>query len=77
MKTRIKNLREDHDYTQVQISEFLKVSQVAYSYYEIEKRNIPLDILIKLADFYNTSVDYILCRTDNPVPYSPSKIKNY
>ena len=75
MKTRIKNLREDHDYTQVQISNFLKVSQVAYSYYEIGKRNIPIDLLIKLANFYNTSIDYILYRTDNPAPYSPSKTK--
>lgn len=76
MKTRIKNLREDHDYTQVQVSEFLKVSQVAYSYYEIEKRNIPVDILIKLANFYNTSTDYILYRTDNPLPYPPGTTKD-
>ena len=70
METRIKNLREDHDLTQKQLSNFLNISQVAYSYYEINKRSIPLELLSKLADFYNTSVDYLLYRTDNPIPYS-------
>ena len=70
METRIKNLREDNDYTQKQISKFLNISQVAYSYYELNKRSIPLELLSKLADFYNTSVDYLLYRTDNPIPYS-------
>ena len=67
---RIKDLREDHDLTQRQLSNFLNISQVAYSYYEINKRNIPLELLSKLADFYDTSVDYLLYRTDNPIPYS-------
>ncbi len=69
METRIKSLREDNDFTQKQLSEFLNVSQVAYSYYELNKRNIPLELLCKLADFYNTSVDYLLCRTDEIRPY--------
>lgn len=69
MKTRIKNLREDHDLTQKQLSKFLSVSQVAYSYYELNRRSIPLDILSKLADFYNTSIDYLLYRTDEITPY--------
>ena len=69
MKTRIKNLREDHDYTQKQLSKFLNISQVAYSYYEFNKRNIPLELLCKLADFYNTSIDYLLYRTDETIPY--------
>ena len=73
METRIKSLREDNDFTQKQLSEFLNVSQVAYSYYELNKRNIPLELLCKLADFYNTSVDYLLCRTDEIRPY-PKKI---
>ena len=51
METRIKNLREDNDYTQKQISKFLNISQVAYSYYELNKRSIPLELLCKLADF--------------------------
>ena len=70
METRIKNLREDHDLTQKQLSNFLNISQVVYSYYEINKRSIPLELLSKLAAFYNTSVDYLLYRTDNPIPYS-------
>ena len=59
METRIKILREDHDLTQKQLSSLLNISQVAYSYYELEKRSIPLELLSKLADFYETSVDYI------------------
>lgn len=69
MKTRIKDLREDRDLTQKDISLYLNISQVAYSYYEINKRNIPLEILSKLADFYNTSIDYLLYRTDEIKPY--------
>ncbi len=69
MKTRIKSLREDNDLTQKEISQILNISQVAYSYYEINKRNIPLELLSKLADYYNTSVDYLLYRTNNNKPY--------
>lgn len=64
MYNRIKNLRIDNDLTQSQLSEVLHISQVAYSYYEIGKRSIPIEILIKLADFYNVSIDYILNRTN-------------
>ena len=64
MKTRIKNLREDSDLTQEYLAKILNISQVAYSYYELNKRNIPLDYLCKLADFYNVSVDYLLYRTE-------------
>ena len=70
METRIKSLREDNDLTQKQLSKFLNISQVAYSYYELNKRNIPLELLCKLADFYNTSIDYLLYRTDEITPYS-------
>ena len=69
METRIKALREDRDLTQKQISQYLNISQVAYSYYEINKRSIPLEILSKLADFYNTSTDYLLFRTNEIKPY--------
>ena len=72
MVTRIRNLREDNDLTQSQLSKYLNISQVAYSYYELNKRSIPLDLLSKLADFYKTSVDYLLYRTDEIKPY-PSK----
>lgn len=64
MKTWIKDLRKDKDLTQNDISKLLNISQVAYSYYEINKRSIPLEILCKLADFYDVSIDYILYRTD-------------
>ncbi|MBQ2795999.1 MAG: helix-turn-helix transcriptional regulator [Oscillospiraceae bacterium] len=65
---RIRDLREDHDLTQRQIAEFLKMPQPQYYRYESGYRDIPTDMLISLADFYNTSVDYILGRTDNPSP---------
>ena len=64
MKNRIRDLREDHELTQKEISDFLHISQVAYSYYEIGKRSIPIEILIKLADYYEVSIDYIYYRTD-------------
>lgn len=68
MYRRIRDLREDHDLTQAQIAEMLGLSQTGYSKYEIGKRDIPTQILIKLADFYHTSTDYLLGRTDNPNP---------
>lgn len=74
MNTRIRSLREDNDLTQKQLSKFLNVSQVAYSYYEINKREIPLELLSKLADFYGTSTDYLLYRTDKYTPYPKSNI---
>ena len=73
MKTRIKNLREDNDLTQNDISKILNISQVAYSYYELNKRSIPLELLSKLAVYYNTSIDYLVYRTDEIKPYKKSK----
>lgn len=64
MKTRIRDLREDKELTQSEVSKILNISQVAYSYYELNKRGIPLESLCKLADYYNVSLDYILYRTD-------------
>ena len=60
----IRNLREDHDYTQRQIAEYLHVKQNTYSQYEIGVLNYPVETLVRLADFYGVSVDYILGRTD-------------
>ena len=65
---RIRDLREDHDLTQRQVAEILKMPQPQYYRYESGYRDIPTDMLISLADYYNTSVDYILGRTDNPSP---------
>lgn len=76
MYTRIRNLREDNDLSQSKIAEFLGCSQVAYSYYEIGKRALPIDLLCKLADFYNCSTDYLLGRTNERAPYpKPKKSK--
>lgn len=56
----IRDLREDADLSQADIAKILHCSQVAYSNYEIGKRDIPTEVLIKLAKFYNCSVDYLL-----------------
>ena len=65
---RIRDLREDNDMTQQQVSDYLKMKQPQYSRYEKGYRDIPSDVLIALADLYNTSTDYILERTDNSNP---------
>ena len=56
---RLKDLREDHDLKQEEIAKILNISQTNYSKYELEKVNIPISSLIVLADFYNTSIDYL------------------
>lgn len=61
---RIRDLREDKDLTQKKMGEILSCSQRVYSNYERGDLDIPTEILIKLADFYNVSVDYLLGRTD-------------
>ena len=61
---RIRNLREDRDLTQKQIAEVLDLTQRSYSRYENADSMMPIDILIKIADFYGVSVDYLLERTD-------------
>ncbi len=63
---RIRDLREDSDKTQTEVAAFLGMKQTQYYRYETGLRDIPSDILIKLADFYGVSTDYILGRTDNP-----------
>ena len=63
---RIRELREDNNFTQKAIAKILNCSQQVYSNYELGQRDIPTDILIKLSKFYNTSVDYILGISDNP-----------
>ena len=64
MYRRIRDLREDHDLTQKQIAQLLGMSQTGYSKYETGENDIPTAVLIKLADFYQTSTDYLLGRTD-------------
>ena len=63
---RIRELREDHDLTQRQLAEMLHMPQPQYFRYEQGYRDVPLDVLIQLADFYKTTTDYILGLTDDP-----------
>ena len=72
---RIRALREDKDLRQKDLAAYLACSQVAYSYYELGSRDIPTEILIKLAKFHHTSTDYLLGLTDNPMPYPPPEKK--
>ncbi len=66
---RLKDLREDKDLCQKDIAQIVNISQTNYSKYELEKINIPIDTLRKLALYFGTSVDYILGLTDDPSPY--------
>jgi len=67
MYRRIRDLREDRDLKQRQLAEYLQCSQQVYSNYELGQRDIPTDILIRLADFYGVSIDYLLGQTTNPM----------
>ena len=73
MYRRIKDLREDHDLYQKDLAQYLQCTQVCYSNYETGKRDIPTDVLLKLADFYGTSTDYLLGRPDEPAPYPAAR----
>lgn len=66
MHQRIRDLREDRDLKQRHLAEFLNCSQQVYSNYELGQRDIPTDVLIRLAEFYNVSIDYLLGQTKNP-----------
>ena len=70
MYPRLRDLREDRDMTQTQLAKMLGMSQTGYSKYETGENDIPTQVLIKLARFYNTSVDYLLGETDDPKRYS-------
>ncbi len=72
---RLKELREDKDLFQKDIAKYLNMSQTGYSQYETETNDIPTEVLRNLADYYNTSIDYILYRTDERKPYSKSIMK--
>lgn len=73
MYRRIRDLREDADLRQRELAEYLQCSQVSYSHYELGKRDIPTDVLIRLAAFYETSTDYLLGLTDERAPYPHSR----
>ena len=63
---RLRNLREDHDMSQREVAEYLGMKQPQYNRYERGMRDIPTDVLIRLAQLYNTTTDYILGRTNTP-----------
>ncbi|MBQ6809001.1 MAG: helix-turn-helix transcriptional regulator [Firmicutes bacterium] len=69
MRLRIRDLREDSDLTQKQVAKYLLCDQSLYSKYERGERVIPVDILVRLAEFYQTSVDYLLGLTERKEPY--------
>ena len=69
MYLRLRDLREDKDLTQEELSRAINITQRSYSYYELGDHMIPPEILCRLADYYHTSVDYLLGRTNDPTPY--------
>lgn len=69
---RLRDLREDRDMTQAKLAQILHVSLHTYASYERGRRGISLEMACMLADFYSTSVDYLVGRTDNPRPYPKS-----
>lgn len=72
---RLRDLREDNDLTQATVAKYLHCAQNTYHQYESGKRQIPINLLEKLATFYNTSVDYILGLTDDVKTHEKTKIK--
>ena len=76
MYRRIRDLREDRDLLQKDMAEYLNCTQVCYSHYETGKRDIPTEVLSKLAEFYHTSTDYLLGRTDERKAYPKSNQLN-
>lgn len=68
---RIRNLREDHDLRQKELAAYLNCSQQVYSNYELGQRDLPTEILIRLAAFYRVSTDYLLGLTDDPTQRWP------
>ena len=70
---RLKDLREDNDFFQEDIAKVLKIKRQQYGLYETGKRTIPIDLLIILSDFYKTSIDYIVEKTNIRDPYPRRK----
>ena len=70
MYPRLRDLREDHDLTQTKLAKILGMSQTGYSKYETGENDVPTAVLIKLARYYNTSIDFLLGETNCPRRYS-------
>lgn len=75
MNLRIKDVREDKDLTQQEIAEYLQCDQSLYSKYERGLREVPLQIVYKLAEYYGTSIDYLAGLTDEKVPYPRKRLR--
>ena len=75
MYRRLRDLREDNDLSQTALAKIIGMSQTGYSKYETGENDIPTNVLIKLANYYNTSIDYILGLTDVKEPYPTSSQK--
>nr|WP_325298238.1 helix-turn-helix transcriptional regulator [uncultured Dysosmobacter sp.] len=69
MFSHMRALREDKDLSQAQVADFLGIHQTTYSDYELGNINIPIETLKQLADFYHTSIDYLVDYTNDPTPY--------
>ena len=74
-QNRLKDLREDHDYTQQQIADAIGITQRKYSYIETGVQQLTAEVLVPLARFYSVSVDYLLGETDEPKRYPESKLR--
>lgn len=74
---RLKEIREDKDLLQKDIAMLLNISQTGYSKYEVETNDIPTEVLKTLAKYYNTSIDYLLCLTDERKPYPKSILQTH
>jgi len=72
---RIRDLRNDRKYSQTLVAQHLKIAQNTLSQYELGERNIPNEVLVQLAIFYDTSIDYLLGLTDDPAPYPRKRTK--
>lgn len=70
---RLRDMREDHDLTQQAVADTIFIRQSTYSQYETGRRAVPVEVVIRLAEFYGTSVDYLLELTDDPRPYPRRK----
>lgn len=69
MKNRVRELREDADLTQQQVADAIGITQRKYSYIETGQQPLADEILVKLSDFYNVSIDFLLCQSKNPQRY--------
>ena len=72
---RLRDLRDDHDKTQQEIADVLNMHRSVYRRYESGERATPAWVVVKLAEYYHVSTDYLLGRTNDPTPYPPAKTK--